>query len=252
MSKGASVLKHPDRDKITDMLLQGVSVQKCAQWTRTSYPNDRKKWLAVVTLQGYRKNYLDVQGDVIKELREEAKRRAAERKLDEGKQLVRSSLLYVDKKKEAVQGLIDTSSEFLKLHDLIHRRIQLLENAETKYQNDRVIAEYISQARGLLNDYYRLVEGLQEGSDVSVNIDFSRHFEAFKLAIKDVLTEVGTPELISKFFEKLEEKLSRGEHKKEDIFKLQKEIKKDVDYIEGNLKKDVKDEQQETRTSSNS
>lgn len=114
-------------------------------------------------------------------------------------------------KKKIADDIIDSEAEILNIHDKVWERIRILESEETKHLNDRVICDYLGQARSLLMDFAKLKE-MQEkkAGDTNININMvqvNEQISILKQAIREALIEAGVEHVIPIFLTKLNTKL---------------------------------------------
>jgi len=68
MSK--KIIKHVDKEEIIEQVTNGESVRGIASWLKNKYPNNKSLWLSSVTLQKFRKDKLQLEGKVLKDIQE--------------------------------------------------------------------------------------------------------------------------------------------------------------------------------------
>jgi hypothetical protein len=241
MAAGSRVLKHPDREEIDQRLLNGEPPIAVSKWLKRVHPKESRKHLSSITLQHYRSNYLNVKGDVLKDLKAANREIISKGKFEEEKALVNTNLEVMEKKKEVMDDIIDTNKEIMKVHDLIWERIELMKQQEVHYQNDRVIADYISQARALMTDYHKLVKGMADQRiEHTIKIEEVRgHVNVLKEAIQETLCEINNPALTSLFLDKMNKKIKELEEPtkidEKEFFNNFEEVKGKVGKVETSM-----------------
>jgi len=210
---GDKILKHPARTEIEERLLAGESVKGVEGWLRQKYPNQPKYWVNYMTLQAYRKNRLNVNGEVLQEIKAERLQLVTRERERKKQEIVEQGIAYQATKTQVAQQLLDSNNLILDLQDKIWERILVLEQSEVKeHLKDSVIVQYITQLRGLLMDYHKLLDDQERSASrnqTNVTIDVSRLQEEqarIKQAIKETFLEIA-PELLPAFLEKLQTKL---------------------------------------------
>lgn len=214
MPKGDSIINHPDKDEITQRLLNGESVKQVESWLKMKHPNSRKRWISWMTLQAYRKERLNLEGEVLNEIKEERKDLIKKAKEDQKQELVKQSLGYIQAKKKLVENVLDVETEIVNIHDMIWQRIKIMEQEETKHLNDRVICDYLNQARTLMMDFMKLRENQEKkansagGTNININMgEVGQQLGILKQAIREALVEAGAAHVIPLFLDKLGRKL---------------------------------------------
>lgn len=209
VSANSKIFKHPDKDEITEKLLSGESLQSVADWLKSKYPKRKKFWISYLTLQSYRKFHLNLEGEVLKEIKEQNRQMELQRLEEKEAQTFKNNEQYQKVKKRVAENLLNVNEEILKIHDKVWERIHILEQQAIKHQNDRVITELLSQARSLLVDYSNMLkqqEDSEKNKGTTVNIQFKQQVDqkvgAMKQAIRKTL-QIMAPELIPTFLENL-------------------------------------------------
>ena len=207
------VLRHPDRDLIIQWLGEGRSVRDVEKLIaeRYSKPNQAKLRIGSATLNDFRKNYLNVEGKVSRDVQEVAARTLFKQQERE-KELARKSPAYQELLKEAAAKEIDVTNEILKVFTVIEARIEDLYNeltsgGRTDNEKERVFQTYLGQFMKVLEQHKKYVEGYKEQVDVNVNVTvMSEQIAIMREAIREILGEVD-PTLIPIFMEKLNSKM---------------------------------------------
>jgi len=213
MAKGDSIINHPDKDEITQRLLNGESVKQVDMWLKMKYPNTRKKWISWMTLQAFRKERLNLEGEVLSEIKEERKDLIKKAKEEQKQELVKQSLSYIQTKRKLAENVLDVETEIVNIHDKVWQRIKIMEQEETKHLNDRVICDYLNQARTLMMDFMKLRENQEKkaaSNNTNININMGevgQQLSILKQAIREALVEAGAAHVIPIFLDKLGHKL---------------------------------------------
>jgi hypothetical protein len=212
MSK--KILNHPDRDEIIKMLNDGESVRKVSAWSKEKYPTNKSLHLSTVTLQKFRKDSLQLDGKVLKDIQETAavQQRALEEQQRQAQ--LESSNAYQEKINEIANTHLDVARKILQLDTIIENRIEYWFNAigtgdATPQQADKELRQYMDRQMVMLQQYKKFVEGMADKTiDHNVNITvMNDQIVVIRDAIKDVLSEF-SPEVAIKFMDKLDKKLS--------------------------------------------
>lgn len=212
MARGDAVIKHPDREEITQRLINGESVKAIEAWLKQKYAKAPRKQISYLTLQVYRKERLNLEGAVLAEVKQERKEHIKQAREEQKKEIVENSYAYVEAKRKIAENLINVETEIVSIHDKVWQRIRVLEAEETKHLNDRVICDYLNQARTLLVDYVKLqTEQEKKASSTNININMgvvNQQVNMLKQCIREALVECGAEHVVPSFLEKLNEKMS--------------------------------------------
>jgi len=213
MPLGDKILKHPAREEIDKRLLAGESVKEVEKWLKQKYSNQPKYWVNYMTLQSYRKHRLNLDGEILAEVKAERTQLISQERERKKQALVEQGQEYQAAKTQIAHQLLDSNNLILDLQDKIWERIQILEQSEIKeHLKDSVIVQYITQLRQLLIDYHKLLDDQDRAaarSQTNITIDVGKIQEEQRLlkeAIKETFLEIA-PELLPSFLERLQQRL---------------------------------------------
>lgn len=215
-STGALVLKHPNFEEINAKLLNGDSVETVAEWLRTKYRTNKRKWISKMTLQAYRRNHLNLKGDVLADIKRERDKAVMQEKIARQQEIVKSSQSYQAAKRRLANDIIDTKNELLRINQSVWEQIAVLKEAGDPKKIHLVsaaITDLLSEARQLIMDYNKLLDNQDKHKEANVNINIGtvkEHQNYLKEAILETFKEVA-PELLPIFIERLREKVHQTE-----------------------------------------
>ena len=63
------VARHPDKDEIIKMLLNGESVKQVDAWLKKKYPKKKRLHISYMTLQKFRSEHLNIKGDLLEDIK---------------------------------------------------------------------------------------------------------------------------------------------------------------------------------------
>ena len=127
MSK--KVLNHPDKEEIITALTEGVSVRELEAKLKEKYANNKKLWLSSVTLQAFRKNYLKLDGKVLKDLQETGRVQKQVVEEQHRQHQLEQSDAYNKKLNEIVDSKLDVARKILLVDKVIESRMEYWYNA---------------------------------------------------------------------------------------------------------------------------
>lgn len=210
---GASVRKHPAIEHITEQLLSGVSPENVSKWLKTKYPKDKRMHLSKATLQMFRKNFLNLEGDVLADIKRERREKIKKEYAAKAVQQVHATEAYqiakVDAAEQHVLAISDTRNRMEELYLKVTERIAVMETQKISHHNDKVICEYLNLLRQTFKDFFEQERALESDKQTTVEIDIERiegELKAIKVALRETISEV-CPEAWGVFVEKLEEKM---------------------------------------------
>jgi len=212
-STGASLLKHPNKSEIDERLLAGESVESVAAWVKQRFGRQPKLQVGKMTLQAYRKNYLNLDGDVLAELKKERSVKISEDRKRRAVEVAHSSENYQVAKAEYVQGLAlqisNTNQRLEECYLNLQKHLGIMEGEKTHHLNEKVILEQIRLMKDILKDAFDMEQTLKDGEQTNINIDVGRivqQMQLLKMAVRETISEV-CPEVWPVFMDKLKEKL---------------------------------------------
>ena len=148
MAAGSSkVLKHPKKDEIIERLTRGDSVKDIETWLKRTYPRDARKQISFMTLQKFRSAHLNLDGEVLAEVKEERKKLEKERKDKQQTLAVKESVAYQAAKRQAAEKIIDIGNALEFVQEKIQAHIRLLEGETIDFKNTKVINDLLNTYR---------------------------------------------------------------------------------------------------------
>jgi len=211
-------MKHPDKEEIIRMLNNGESVRKVSAWTQEKYPTNKSLHLSTVTLQKFRKDNLQLEGKVLKDIQEAAT--VQQRALEEQQRQVQleSTNAYQNAISEIAGTHLDVARKILQLDKIIEDRMEYWFNAiksgdATPQQADKEMRQYMDRQMMLLQQYKKFIEGIADKTiEHNVNITvMNEQIAVIRDVIRDVISEF-SPDLAMIFMEKLNRRLNTLEY----------------------------------------
>ncbi len=210
---GKSILKHPSREEINERLLAGESVEAVSKWLKQRHSRNPKMWVNKMTLQAYRRNFLNLDGDVLADLKKERSVKLSEEKKRRAVEVAHSSDAYQLAKQEYAEGyalqITDTNDMLQTIYSKMEERIAFMEAEPTKHLNDKVIVEQCRLMKDVLKDYFDMEQQLKEDQQTHINIDVAKitgEVKALKTAIRKAITKI-CPEVWDTFLEVFKEEM---------------------------------------------
>jgi hypothetical protein len=219
MSPQNKLLQHPDKEEIISQLVNGTPVRDVAEFLRLKYPGTENAHLRVSfsTIQNFKKNYLDLDGQIARDVRAAATEALAAQRLNEGRENVAGSSAYQKKINAIVDGKLDVQKEILKAFSLLEARIEHFYNLLSNYEfpnsrEERVFQGYIDQLIKLLESYKKYVEGYSESVEHNININIMNdQISVIRDSVRKSLEET-SPDLAIKFMDNLNRNMKTLEY----------------------------------------
>lgn len=214
------ILKHPDREEIIRRLNEGESVRAVEGWLKKLYPRSPHYRLSGPTIQNFRKEYLNLDGQVLKDIQENGK----EQKKQIEEQLVQRQLeqtnAYQDKINKIANNHLDVSARLIQLDSIVGDRIEHYYNLiktgdDVPAKADQELRKYIEQQILLLGQYKKLVEGMADKTiDYNINVNIlSDQINVIRDAVRELIAEeLGVDGAVS-FMDKLQKRLKQTSYK---------------------------------------
>jgi hypothetical protein len=212
IGKFNKVLKHPDKEDIIKKLLDGESLKTVEAWLKKKYPRRKRLHISWVTLQKFRKEHLNLHGEVLDDIKN------ARRVKDEDssellvKQIIAESSHYQEKINEIADAELDASKRLLEMDKLINSRLvyyfNLLESGNGNIKEDKVFLDYIREYRAILESWKKFIEGHADKKiehNININV-VNEQINVLKGIVFEVLQEMD-PMLVPIFVERLNQKM---------------------------------------------
>jgi hypothetical protein len=175
--KGKSkILVHPEKEFIIASLSSGMSVRDLEAKIKEKYRDNKRLWLSSVTIQSFRKKYLKLDGQVLKDIQETGRVQQQVEEEQHRQHQLEQSDAYNKKLHEVVDTKLDVAKKILQLDKIIESRIEYWFNAvasgeETASKGDKELRQFMDRQFVLLGQYKKFVEGLADRTvDYNVNV----------------------------------------------------------------------------------
>ncbi len=202
-----------DKEEIIERLTNGESVRGMESWLKEKYPNNKSLWLSSVTLQTFRKNKLQLNGKVLKDIQEVGRTQKQQIEEQDRQQQLEASNAYNKKLQEIVGSKLDVARKILQLDKVIESRMEYWYNAvisgeAVAAKGDKELRQFMDRQMALLAQYKKFVEGLADKTvDYNVNITvINDQITAIRDVIRECIAEF-EPDVALRFMEKLNNKM---------------------------------------------
>lgn len=215
----SKILKHPDKEKIIEMLNAGDSVRDVEKWLQEKYPDQKNMHITFVTLQNFRKKNLNLEGKVLRDIQDAtiAERQKADQLLQQ-KQLEQTNA-YQEKINSIAQEHLDVQKQIMTLNTVVEQRIEYWYNLiasgdELPGRADGELRKYIDQQVNILQQYKRLVEGMADKTvDYNINVSvLNDQISVIRDVIKETIADLGTEKAML-FMDRLNKKLGQTNYR---------------------------------------
>lgn len=222
MGKGDKINLHPDKAEIIRRMTEGDNLKAIERWLNQKYSSSSKKKFRIsyMTLHQYAKEVLNLQDDLLDKIKANKNKQLVLQSQDDECEIItddKVAVLDQDAQETAVEiisnQIIKTGEELQNIHKKIWDRIEIIEGEKYRASSEQVLCNYIAQARGLIADYFKMLES-QDKKHTSINISMQQVEEQqniLKRSIQETLQEV-CPEAIPVFLDKLTCKLRAAKY----------------------------------------
>jgi hypothetical protein len=237
-TKYGKILNHPDRDQITSKLASGDSVRSVSNWLRHKYPNSKKNHVAFQTLDDYRKNFLNIKGAVLEDLKQKYKENQLAEIEEDLDIVVKKNKTYKELKKEALKKHVNLEERMFELVNVMDNRVQhLYDNAINNPSNlktDEALIKYFAQ----LLSYMKEIRKAQGEPDQIIQHNVAiqtidQQASIIQQAIQEAVSELDL-ETASIVMEKIVSKVEKLQYK-ENMQILGDKEEKNIEMIEASL-----------------
>ena len=207
----SKIVRHPDKEEIIKMLLNGDSVKQVEAWLKKKYPRSKKHHISYMTLQKFRSENLNIKGDLLEDIKERKRSDDLISTESEIKLAVSSSSEYQKKLDEIVSNEMDVARKLLEMEKLISSRMEFYYNsiaAGGNIKHDRIFLEYLNTMRSIMQDWKKYIEGFADKKiEHNININIVQdQLRIMKEVVLEVLKDMD-PSLVLIFVERLNGKL---------------------------------------------
>jgi transposase len=211
------ILNHPDKEEIIKWLkVDGTSVREVEKRLAQRYPKKNQNHLRVSfsTIQSFKKNYLNLEGKALQDIKEASKLTRKWAKKQEALDSLAETDAYKQALMKAVESEIDTRQEIAKVFAIIDARMEVLFNKASEVDFidkdvEKFLLDYLKQLSAVIDQHKKYEEGYREQVDINVNVNvMTEQIQVMREAVRETLADVD-PALTLTFMGKLNEKMRR-------------------------------------------
>ncbi|KKN39490.1 hypothetical protein LCGC14_0742950 [marine sediment metagenome] len=240
-------MKHIDKEEIIEMLNSGESVRGIEAKLKKKYPNNKSMWLSSVTLQKFRKDNLQLEGRVLKDIQEAGRSQKQQLEEKDRQKSLEASGAYKKKLNEIVDSKLDVARKILQLDAVIETRMEYWFNAvasgeESASKGDKELRQFIDRQIVLLGQYKKFVEGMADKTiDYNVNITvMNEQIGIIRDVIRECIADFESEKAML-FMERLNKRLENTSYRPQEIpepVKLEDLHEAEFELVDGDPKND--------------
>lgn len=184
------IISHPDKDELVEKLIAGVPVRQIEAWLRSKYAKNKKLQVSFVSLQSFRKNYLNIEAEALKELQKERRQLQVIKKQEQDQERVQKIQTYQAGLANYVQSsLIDYNAEMLGLIDECKDGIRHLKDLNINkglHLNHVAIAAYIGRLQDVIQMHNKMVTDQEKRQGNKLEEDYEQLNKKMEILIEAV------------------------------------------------------------------
>ena len=207
------IQNHPNKDEIVEKLIAGESLRKIEAWLKQKYANNKKNQVSYISLQNYRKGYLNIASEALKDLQQRRRDQQLAKREEQRQEAVAFMPAYQQGMANYVQdSLIDYNQEILSLLQEAREGIDSLKELNSNkgsHLNHTAITGYLTTYKSIIEMHSKLVADQEKKAGDRLTEDaeaLNKKMEILVEAVKEVFTET-YPEGLTVFVEKVREKM---------------------------------------------
>ena len=206
------ILSHPNKSKIVSMLMRGEGVRKTSNFLKEMHPKDKKLWITPPTLQKFRKQYLDIEGESLALAKEM-------NKLRKNKKSLRKTNAFQTKMKESLEKHIDIRETLVGMKELLMSRVEDLfnkaDNGEATTNQEKNLIDYFKTIFTMLDKQAKYVDKIADNtSETNINITvIEDQVAVLREAVRETMLEEMEPHIAVRFLDKLDKKMGELNYK---------------------------------------
>ncbi len=207
------VVNHKHADMISKLLLEGRSVRYVSKLLKDMFPNDKKLQISAQTLQAFRKEQLDIDGDVLRGIKR-ASKESVEKK-EQKKVHARVSKLpsYKQKLEEAAGMHLDIRRSLLQIDGLLKERLEQFfdkaQDGKTTVDEERLLQGYFDRYFTMIDKWAKYIDKLADQKiehNININV-INEQMSLLRSAVINVIQRLDQS-LANVFIEELEKEMS--------------------------------------------
>jgi len=230
----SKILTHPDKNTIVRLLSEGRGVRAVAKYLREKYPNDKKLHISVLTLQKFRKSRLNLEGQVLQEVKKITSDKDHIKKIKREEAEIRKIPAYKEKIKEIVDYHVDIQNELKELLILVKARIEDLfdkaSRGDITINEEANLQRYFQIVTTTIERWAKYIEKIADRTVETTNVNITVIEDQMSLmreAVREILMEMDS-ELAIKFLDKLNRKINNLSYRRapeESFDKIKSDVK---------------------------
>jgi hypothetical protein len=207
------IFSHPDKTMIVRMLTQGQGVRAVAKAIKDLHPKEKKLHVSVPTLQKFRKEKLNLEGEALEAVKQAAREKKEIKETKKEDTQLKRIPAYREKLQEAIDLHVDIPQQLRELLVLVKARVEDLfdksSRGELSVNEEMNLHKYFASWTTTIQQWAKYVDKITENSiEANVNITvIEDQVSVIRETVREILEEM-SPEMALKFYDRLTAKMS--------------------------------------------
>jgi hypothetical protein len=214
MTKFSKILSHPDKNFIVRSLTQGKGVRSLAKEIKELHPNNKKLHISVPTLQAFRRDKLNLEGQALEAVKQAAKEKAVAKEEKKEDTQLRKIPAFREAAEKAASLHVDIRQELQELLATIKLRVEDLFDraaAGTLTVNEEAnLHKYFASWTTTIQNWAKYVDKIADHTiETNVNITIIEdQMAALRAAVRDTIEEEMDHDAATRFMHRLSQKIN--------------------------------------------
>lgn len=214
MTSFAKILGHPNKNLIVRMLTQGHGVRAVAKELKKLHPNNKKLHISVPTLQKFRKEKLNLEGEALEAVKQATKEKTAVKEAKKEDTQLRKIPAFRDAVEKAANVHVDIRHELQALLVTVKTRVEDLFDraaAGTLSVNEEAnLHKYFASWTTTIQQWAKYVDKIADKTiETNVNITvIEDQMAAIRAAVRETIEEEMDQETATRFMQRLSQKIT--------------------------------------------
>lgn len=216
------IATHPDRSTIIRMLNQGQGVRKISRFLKEKYPGEKKLHVSTVTLQDFRKNKLNIQGDALLQIKKAQREKKEEREEKKSETKIKTIPAYREAIQKAAEMHVDIRQELSEMIVLIKTKMEEFfdkaSDGEATRTDEELLQKYFPLLGEALAKWMKYVEKVADQTvETNINITvIEDQMAVIRDAVRETFMDMD-PALAIKFLDNLNKKMDALQYKRQPL-----------------------------------
>ena len=223
------IMNHKHKDMIVKLLLEGRSVRYVSNLLKDMFPNDKEMHVTAPTLQAFRKEQLNIDGDVLKEIKRASEEKIEKKEKEKIHKKVQNLPSYKQKLEEVAEMHFDVRKSLLQIDALLKERLEQFfdkaQNGQASKEDEKLLQGYFDRYFLMIDKWAKYIDKVTDQKiEHNINITvINEQMSLLRSAVVNVLHRLD-PSLSTIFIEELDSEMNKLSYNKnntslEDIHK---------------------------------